>query len=472
MNQPGALIPAGRDTDTAVDAPLARLIDDAKAEAVRPIAADTQCRNTVVILVAGGGEGTTVAGADPAGRAATFLNVNGRRVPIYVIAIAPPPTSVATLQAIARNSGGGYCEITKSMIEAVPLGMPVPEVTKAANAAVQHAFAAQADVNTAPTAALPLGPQTEWQTASPIVGTVNLENARDITGSPLPNTVIYTPAGTKVPQRANVMITAGMALPGFEGRLRGFRMYQPEADATKPYGWAFVTAGTRLWVSTLPAPADRNIYTTLPTGGMVPLNAANAALLAPYLTSIDAAGLIQQIREQPLGAIVDSTPGVLDPPSLDPPPDTDYPAFATAHVNRRSLVFVGANDGMLHAFDSRTGVEVWAYVPFNLLPKLRALREGQPVGSFRVLRGQFGQGRRREDRRQLAHVPDVRPGAWRHVLPDARRHDDRHGVQPDSRERRRGGRCVVLQPAGPHRARVELPVAGEIRPVADAVRGH
>ena len=69
------------------------------------------------------------------------------------------------------------------MIEAVPLGMPVPEVTRAANAAVQHAFAAQADVNTAPTAALPLGPQTEWQMASPIVGTVNLEKGRDITGA-------------------------------------------------------------------------------------------------------------------------------------------------------------------------------------------------------------------------------------------------------------------------------------------------
>ena len=268
------------------------------------------------------------------------------------------------------------------MIEAVPLGMTVPEVTRAANAAVQHAFAAQADVNTAPTAELPLGPQTEWQTASPIVGTVNLENARDISGLALPNTVIYTPAGTKVPQRANVMITAGMALPGFEGRLRGFRMYEPEADATRPYGWAFVTAGTRLWVSTLPAPDQRNIYTTLPSGTMVALNAANAGLLAPYLTSIDAAGLIRQVREQPLGAIVDSTPAMLDPPSLDPPPDPDYPGFAADHVNRRSLIFVGANDGMMHAFDARTGMEVWAYVPFNLLPKLRALREGQAVGSF------------------------------------------------------------------------------------------
>ena len=383
VNQAGALIPAGRDTDTAVDAPVARLIDDARAEAARLIAADTQCRNTVVILVVGGGEGTTVAGADPAARAASFLDVGGRRVPIYVIAIAPPPASVATLQAIARNSGGGYYEITKSMIDAVPPGMPVPEVARAANAAVQHAFAAQADVNTAPTAALPLGPRTEWQMSSPIVGTVNLEGGRDIDGLPLPFTAINTPAGTKVPQRANVMITGEMVLPGFEGRLRGFRMYTPEPDVTKPYGWAFVTSGTRLWVSTLPAPDQRNIFTTLPSGAMVRLNEANAGLLAPYLTSIDAAGLIRQVREQPLGAIIDSTPAILDPPSLDPPPDPEYPGFASGLVNRRTLIFVGANDGMLHAFDARTGMEVWAYVPFNLLPKLRALREGQPVGAFK-----------------------------------------------------------------------------------------
>jgi len=95
VNQPGALLPAGRDTDTIVDAPVAWLIDDARTEAARLIAADSQCRNTVVILVVGGGEGTTVAGADPAARAATFLNISGRRVPIYVIAIAPPVASVA-----------------------------------------------------------------------------------------------------------------------------------------------------------------------------------------------------------------------------------------------------------------------------------------------------------------------------------------------------------------------------------------
>ena len=37
---------------------------------------------------------------------------------------------------------------------------------------------------------------------------------------------------------------------------------------------------------------------------------------------------------------------------------------------------------MLHAIDARTGLEVWAFIPFNLLPKLRALRFGQAVDHF------------------------------------------------------------------------------------------
>ena len=239
------------------------------------------------------------------------------------------------------------------MIEAVPAGTPVPEIVRAANEAIQHAFAAPVDVNAPPTAELPRGPVTEWPTASPIVGTVNLQNGKDILGSPLPDTVIKTAADTLVPQRANVMVTAGMTLPGFEGRLRGFRMYKPELDATKPYGWAFVSDGTRLWVSTLPAPGMRNIYTTLPTGDMIPLSSARLTDLAPYLNTADPAGLIERVRSQPLGAIIGSTPAILDPPSLEPPPDAAYPAFATELARRRSLIFVGANDGMLPTRSTR-----------------------------------------------------------------------------------------------------------------------
>jgi Tfp pilus tip-associated adhesin PilY1 len=78
----------------------------------------------------------------------------------------------------------------------------------------------------------------------------------------------------------------------------------------------------------------------------------------------------------------------MDAPSLDPPPDDDYGrsdapgTFAGDHKDRRSVIFFGANDGMIHAVDARTGYEVWAFIPYNLLPKLRALVDGQPVEQF------------------------------------------------------------------------------------------
>jgi len=37
------------------------------------------------------------------------------------------------------------------------------------------------------------------------------------------------------------------------------------------------------------------------------------------------------------------------------------------------MAFVGGNDGMLHAFDVDTGEEKWAFIPNNLLPKLKDL---------------------------------------------------------------------------------------------------
>ena len=48
----------------------------------------------------------------------------------------------------------------------------------------------------------------------------------------------------------------------------------------------------------------------------------------------------------------------MNPPSLDPPPDPDYPAFRTDNERRRSIVWVGTNSGILEAIDARFGVEV------------------------------------------------------------------------------------------------------------------
>ena len=409
----GAILPAGNDGSSRTDAPLANLLTDLKTEATRLIAADSQCKNTIAVLVVGGGEGNS---ATPTSSAATiassFTSISSRRVPIYVIAIEPPSADVSALQAIATNSGGQYFEVTKEEVDAaVAAGVPVPTVVRAIDTAVQHGMANPSDVNAAPTASLPYGPQSEFQVTSPITGTVNLYGLT--IGGQVNNPITNTLSGAEIPQRANVMVTSAFMLPGFEMKLRAFRVYKPVADTTKAIGYKFSNDGTALWVAQSPmanycndaTASCRNIFTRLPSGSMIAFTAANASTLSPYLNTWDAAGLINFVRTQPLGAILDSTPAFMDPPSLDPPPDSDYPVFASDHEDRRTLIFIGANDGMMHAIDGRTGVEVWAYIPFNLLPKLRTLRDGQPIDGFSY----FVDG--------SAKVADVKvAGAWRSMV--------------------------------------------------------
>jgi len=52
-----------------------------------------------------------------------------------------------------------------------------------------------------------------------------------------------------------------------------------------------------------------------------------------------------------------------------------YATFAAANANRASRVYVGANDGYLHAFDGATGNESWAYAPRFLLPAMYSLAD-------------------------------------------------------------------------------------------------
>jgi len=414
LTTPGsALLPAGRDGVGTIDAPVDLMLKDLRAEAVRLIGLDTECRNTVAVLIVGGGLGTTSGTAAALQTtAATFLNVSGHRVPVHVVALAPISAADRTqLQAIASTTGGQYTEITGSMVESttVGLGKFVPEFVNAVNFAVSHAFADQTDFDLAPDATHPYGYETSHQVTSPIVGSVNLENARDISGAALPDTRIENPTtGTVIPQRSNVMITTGFSLPGFTAKMTALRTYKPVADSTKAVGYKFVSDGTKLWVASAPAAASRNIYTALPDGTVVAFSSANAATLRPYLRATsdsNAAAVIDYIRRLPLGAIVDSTPAIMDPPSLDPPPDADYPAFADDNKDRRSMIWVGANDGMLHGIDTRLGKEVWAFIPFNLLPKLSTLRSGQPIGDFRF----FVDG--------SPKIADVKVGgAWRSYL--------------------------------------------------------
>ncbi|MCB1182627.1 PQQ-binding-like beta-propeller repeat protein [bacterium] len=75
-----------------------------------------------------------------------------------------------------------------------------------------------------------------------------------------------------------------------------------------------------------------------------------------------------------LGDIIHSTPVVVGPPSGFQPTEA-YQNFRTANENRRKLVYVGANDGMLHAFDAESGDEAWAFVPEFALPTFEVMAD-------------------------------------------------------------------------------------------------
>jgi len=139
--------------------------------------------------------------------------------------------------------------------------------------------------------------------------------------------------------------------------------------------------------------------------GLKSANAANAANIVNYIRGEDIPGFRNRRIdvdgdgvEEPvlLGDIVHSSPLAVGRPNAAYDlifGDSTYRKFRQQYQNRRQMVYVGANDGMLHAFnggfyDASTssyvlgrdkeiqhplGSELWAYVPYNLLPHLQWL---------------------------------------------------------------------------------------------------
>lgn len=86
-----------------------------------------------------------------------------------------------------------------------------------------------------------------------------------------------------------------------------------------------------------------------------------------------------------LGDIVNSNPWYVGIPQAGYP-DSSYLAFRAAYLNRKPIIYVGANDGMLHGFDASvgtddkpianvTGKEVIAYIPGKVYENLSKLTE-------------------------------------------------------------------------------------------------
>ena len=198
--------------------------------------------------------------------------------------------------------------------------------------------------------------------------------------------------------------------PGWQGRLIAYDVTDmspvnsslselrtvSRSDLSEPSGREIVAPGTEiLWdagsLLASRSASDRTIYTALPDPVGTALNrldftVANVTTLEPYLQDVqgDDDGLIEFIRgvgrDWKLGDINHSNPVVIGPPiGVAAQMGAGYDAFKLAWADRKKVLYVGANDGMLHCFDVLTGQELWGFIPRNLLPKLKSMWAVDPI---------------------------------------------------------------------------------------------
>jgi type IV pilus assembly protein PilY1 len=157
------------------------------------------------------------------------------------------------------------------------------------------------------------------------------------------------------------------------------------------------TGSTTVVYNGIPNHATRKIYTKSPTG-YGDFNASNTNVTSNLVGSstnlinflrgddsneetADGVGPYRN-RDSLLGDIVNSTPVFIDEGvnmSYEKLPagtygQASYQTFYTAKKARsEGVLFVGANDGMLHGFRGSTGAEVFAFVPRAVIPNMHLL---------------------------------------------------------------------------------------------------
>ncbi|THB75597.1 MAG: hypothetical protein D6B28_00090 [Gammaproteobacteria bacterium] len=121
--------------------------------------------------------------------------------------------------------------------------------------------------------------------------------------------------------------------------------------------------------------AQKDDFRTNPAGGTD--NDTKAEARFDYIRgdrTNERAGYNFRTRSSRLGDIVHSNPVYVGPPSMSWPSSTPFPVLDTygdwqdlsAVKNRTPVLYVGANDGMMHGFRASDGKEIFAYVPSNL----------------------------------------------------------------------------------------------------------
>ncbi len=118
--------------------------------------------------------------------------------------------------------------------------------------------------------------------------------------------------------------------------------------------------------------------------GISDLVAANTGTnLVNYLRgdqnkNLNSATPLYRTRAHVLGDIINGAPVFVGKPPFAYT-DAGYTNFVSSKTNpaRPPMIYVGANDGMLHAFSASTGIEKWAYVPGAVMPKMFRLADSE-----------------------------------------------------------------------------------------------
>lgn len=91
-------------------------------------------------------------------------------------------------------------------------------------------------------------------------------------------------------------------------------------------------------------------------------------------------GVELRIRDRVLGDIVNSDPLVVGVPNFKyenlptgTPGVNDYQFYRYSIQSRKKMLYIGGNDGMLHAFDALDGVEKFAFIPQAVFQNLQSL---------------------------------------------------------------------------------------------------
>lgn len=120
---------------------------------------------------------------------------------------------------------------------------------------------------------------------------------------------------------------------------------------------------------------------------------------------------LYRYREAVLGDALESQPAYIGSPVFSYP-YAGYSAYVTAQAARAGTVYMGANDGMMHAFAADTGIERWAYIPSMVIPNLWHLADS----NYANLHTNFANGSATTSDVCTANCANPATASWRTIL--------------------------------------------------------